>query len=156
MLPSKYVFLHALPLNSNGKLDRAALPDPPVSTRGPYPTGTEMEQVVAQVWTEVLGHPASLDDNFFDTGGTSLLLIAARTALQKQLNRTVPITWMFECTTVRALARRLDEGVDAPAPNTNAERQRQAFARARRQTRDRQETLAQPETRSRHEEGAAR
>ena len=66
-------------------------------------------------------------------GGTSILLIAVRASLQEQLARPIPITWMFEGTTIRTLAQRLEAGETlAPAANkTNADRQRQAFARAR-------------------------
>ena len=131
MLPSVYVPLLALPLNANGKVDQSALPDPVIAPSAPTTLGTPTERVVAEVWAKVLGSHTGLDENFFDAGGTSLLLIAARTALQEQLSRTIPVTWMFECTTVRALAKRLDEGVGATPSNTNAERQRQAFARAR-------------------------
>ena len=135
MVPSLYVELAALPLNPNGKIDRSALPEPmPHTLSGPVArTGTE--KLVADIWAGVLGTQVSAEVNFFDVGGTSLLLIAVRADLQKQLARTIPVTWMFECTTIRTLARRLDEGIaQPPAPvrqTTNADRQRQAFAKAR-------------------------
>jgi len=96
-----------------------------------------MEESVAAVWRRVLNlQRISLDDNFFDAGGTSLLLIAVRTGLQERLEREIPITWLFECTTVRALARRLTEPAGVVAAGTgnavaNARKQRAVFARAR-------------------------
>ena len=140
MLPSLYVPLAALPLNRNGKVDRAALPAPAAHAQAPAPAapaGSSMEAVVAAIWQHVLGKPTGLDDNFFDVGGTSLLLIAVRTGLQESLDRAIPVTWMFECTTVRSLASRLVEGVPAaPMKKLNdasvrSERRRDAFARAR-------------------------
>ncbi len=142
MLPSAYVPLPALPLNPNGKIDRNALPPPVARAAAPplqgsqSPQGSPMEQLVARAWATVLGSPSSPNENFFDVGGTSILLIAVRAALQEQLARPIPITWMFECTTIRTLAHRLEAGEptapQAPGTNqTNADRQRQAFARAR-------------------------
>jgi hypothetical protein len=76
-----------------------------------------------------------LDDNFFDCGGTSLLLISAHLRLQARFERLFPVTLMFECPTVRALARRLsDNGSSASeksAVQQQAQRARGAFARAR-------------------------
>ena len=83
----------------------------------------------------------SLDDNFFDVGGTSLLLIAVRTGIQEQLDRQIPVTWMFEYTTIRALANRLSEPVETVAASpeektphvmqSRIQKQRMAFARVR-------------------------
>jgi acyl carrier protein len=103
---------------------------------------TVLEDLVATIWCVVLNAKSvSLDDNFFDVGGTSLLLIAVRTGLQEQLDRQIPVVWMFECTTVRSLAQRLGEKAEG-AGNHDAirspgllldrvQKQRLAFARAR-------------------------
>ncbi len=131
MLPSQYVKVSGFPLNANGKVDRAALPEPGQQVVVPALTGTAMEKEVAALWSRVVGSQVGMDDNFFDVGGTSLLLIAVRTGLQEKLGLSVPVTWMFECTTIRTLAKRLEHGVEKVAVSSNAERQRQAFARAR-------------------------
>ena len=146
MMPAFYQRLAIFPLTPNGKVDRAALPAPragtAVSDRRTSTTATTLEDLVAGVWRVVLkADSVSLDDNFFDVGGTSLLLIAVRTGIQEHLELQIPVTWMFECTTIRALARRLGEsGEEHSRPNGNSapellqdrvQKQRMAFARAR-------------------------
>jgi acyl carrier protein len=97
---------------------------------------SEMESQVARVFTDTLNlRRIGLDDNFFDCGGTSLLLIGAHLRLQAQFERQIPVTLMFECPTVRSLAKRLsaDKPV-APAMNAvqqQARKTRDAFARVR-------------------------
>jgi acyl carrier protein len=146
MMPAFYQRLAVFPLTPNGKVDRSALPAPRAGTTLPdrrsLAAATSMEDLVASIWRVVLKAKAvSLDDNFFDVGGTSLLLIAVRTGIQEQLDRQIPVTWMFEYTTIRALAQRLSEPVEsvAPPPDNNApqmlqnriQKQRMAFARVR-------------------------
>ena len=139
MRPSSYTRLKELPLTVNGKLDAAALPAPStdlgVQDEAPQFL-SDTEEKVAQIFSEVLGLPRiGLDDNFFDCGGTSLLLIKAHLRLQTQFERAIPVTLMFECPTVRLLAKRL---ATAKASSTainavqqQARRTRDAFARAR-------------------------
>ena len=138
MRPSFYTRLPNLPLNSNGKLDRAALP----TLRATLPsTGADsaMESRVAAIWARILGHSAfSTQDNFFEVGGTSLLLIAVRSALQQDLAKSIPITWMFELSSIQALAARLAEQEpvqpqDSGRIDERARQQRGSFARARHQ-----------------------
>ena len=77
MLPAAFVVLDRLPLNRNGKLDRAALPPPDAAAAG---TGTayeaprnDIERTLAEVWQAVLGcGRVSIHDNFFDLGGDSI------------------------------------------------------------------------------------
>jgi amino acid adenylation domain-containing protein len=151
MMPAFYQRLAVFPLTPNGKVDRSALPRPSAGSALPdcrtLAAKTSLEDLVATIWCFVLkANAVSLDDNFFDVGGTSLLLIAVRTGLQEQLDRQIPVSWMFECTTVRSLARRLTESPAAleatPAPTADRTpellqnriaNQRMAFARARAQ-----------------------
>jgi acyl carrier protein len=73
-----------------------------------------MEESIAQVWRSVLDADAiDCDENFFDLGGSSLLLIEAHAKLQKRLARNLPITTLFEYPTVRSLARALEGGADS-------------------------------------------
>ena len=78
MIPSLFVFLDALPLTPNGKIDRNALPPPdgerPLLDQGFVEPRSEIEELVAQVWREVLKlENIGVHDNFFDFGGHSLL-----------------------------------------------------------------------------------
>jgi amino acid adenylation domain-containing protein len=142
MRPSSYTALMELPLTVNGKLDVAALPAPSVGSAGVVEAGSnsqslsETEERVSRVFTDVLDlRGIGLDDNFFDSGGTSLLLISAHLRLQAQFERLIPITVMFECPTVRSLAKRLStngsSASEKDAIQQQAQKARGAFARAR-------------------------
>ena len=79
MLPQDFIVLASLPITTNGKLDRRALPAPvELTTTASYaPPQGELEQTLASVWQTVLGVPrVGRHDSFFDLGGHSLLAIA--------------------------------------------------------------------------------
>ena len=152
MIPAFYIQMAEIPLTHNGKVDRKALPEPVAGSSTPDSNATAISKIgsplqerVAKIWREVLETSnVGLDDNFFDIGGSSILLIRARTELQSQLSRQIPITWMFEFTTVRALADKLAEAESGSSSNApavaggvlsaaqeQARKQREAFARMR-------------------------
>jgi len=100
--------MNALPLTPNGKIDRGVLPAPSeVDESAPHlPKGTDLEEKLAGLWKEVLrAQRVGLDENFFDLGGDSLLLVAVHSQMQKLLQREIQITDLFEYVTVRSLAR---------------------------------------------------
>jgi amino acid adenylation domain-containing protein len=138
MMPSVYLQIPAFPLTPNGKVDFAALPAPLAGSacNGAETTGTDLEREVAGAWRKALGADhVGLDDNFFDIGGNSLLLVSVHARLQTMLNRRIPVAELFAHTTVRALSERLggsvpDSGSWRAAQN-QAQKQRAAFARAR-------------------------
>ncbi|MGA2887874.1 MAG: amino acid adenylation domain-containing protein [Terracidiphilus sp.] len=138
MMPSVYLPIDAFPLTPHGKVDYAALPAPTLGSArtGAETRGTDLQHEVAGVWRTVLGADyVGLDDNFFDIGGTSLLLVAVHTKLQTLFNKKIPVADLFACTTVRALSERLagsapDSG-SWDAAQDQAQKQRAAFARAR-------------------------
>jgi acyl carrier protein len=142
MMPSVYVPIEAFPLTPHGKVDYARLPAPLAgSIRNAAETaGTDLQQEVAGAWRKVLGADhVGLDDNFFDIGGNSLLLVSVHAKLQTKLNKKIPVAELFAHTTVRALSQRLggsvmDSGVRHEAQERTqnlAQKQRAAFARAR-------------------------
>jgi acyl carrier protein len=140
MRPSSYMRLAELPLTVNGKLDQAALPAYSIgsdATEHEAPQSlSESEERVARIFEDVLDlRRIGPDDNFFDCGGTSLLLIKAHLRLQAQFERLIPVTMMFECPTVRSLATRLlsdgPTSSDRNAVQQQAQKARSAFARAR-------------------------
>jgi len=139
MVPALFVELTALPLSPNGKVDRAALPPPsfaPEDNRATETPGTQLEKEIASLWQRVLHvERVGLDDNFFDLGGDSLLLVAVHSNLQKMLKVEIPVTDLFEFTTVRTLARHLGESrplePSFSAVQEQAQKQREAFARQR-------------------------
>lgn len=142
MLPSVYLPIESFPLTPHGKVDYAALPAPtlgstaPKEEAGEEASGTDMEQAIAGVWRAVLGaEHVGMEDNFFDIGGTSLLLVSVHSKLQVLLNRKISVADLFAHTTVRALSEALG-GADHHTGSWNAlqnqaQKQRAAFARAR-------------------------
>jgi amino acid adenylation domain-containing protein len=138
MMPSVYLPIETFPLTPHGKVDYAALPAPTVGSAkiGKETSGTEMEQVVASVWRKVLGADhIGLEDNFFDIGGTSLLLVSVQAQLQALFNKKISVADLFAYTTVRTLSGSLGgSSLDSSARHSTeekAQRQRAAFARAR-------------------------
>lgn len=138
MVPAFYVSMNALPLNSNGKVDRAALPSPEASSAASElrTAGSESEEQIAELWKQALGtQRIGLDDNFFDLGGDSLLIVAVHSQLQKLLQREIQVTDLFEYVTVRSLARHLADLTPATpvfsAAQEQARKQREAQAKRR-------------------------
>ena len=115
MVPSAFVPLAALPLTPHGKIDRRALPAPEELPAAADAAGaasrTPLEEVIAGIWEEVLssGLPGwaaiGMDDTFFDLGGHSLLVIRVLSRLRQVLGVDLPVQALFECPTVRGLAR---------------------------------------------------
>ncbi|BBH45228.1 non-ribosomal peptide synthetase [Pseudomonas sp. KU43P] len=111
MVPAHCVWLDAMPLSPNGKLDRKALPGPPDSnTDRPFRAPqTPLQQQLASVWQQVLGVQAvGLDDDFFELGGHSLLVINAVSRIQLDLGRELTPPDLFQHPTLEALALHLD------------------------------------------------
>jgi hypothetical protein len=107
-VPSAIVHLEALPLNANGKVDRAALPAPPAAAaRGIVPREAT-ERVLAAIWQRVLGIAAvGRDDNFFDLGGTSLQLMEAHAMIQQELKPDLSLLDLFRYPKISELAAQL-------------------------------------------------
>jgi acyl-coenzyme A synthetase/AMP-(fatty) acid ligase len=112
MLPAGYVVLPDLPRNGNDKVDRGALaglrhPESPAAGADPL---SAIQRSIAQIWAEVLDRQVSsigVDQNFFDAGGQSLLLLRVRRQLERVLGRSVAVTTLLAHPTVGGLARHL-------------------------------------------------
>lgn len=133
MIPGLFVFLEALPLNPNGKIDRKALPLPEQYDKTDYdPPVNALEMVIAEIWSEVLEIPqVGLQNNFFDLGGHSLLLIKVKQKLEERLNIHIAIVDLFKYTTVASLAKFVSQGDTRNASlqrhRERAQRQRSTF-----------------------------
>ncbi|MDO9712574.1 non-ribosomal peptide synthetase [Paracraurococcus lichenis] len=138
MLPSEIIVLPALPLNANGKVDRARLALHPVENAPAAPEAASgTEDILRGIWCGVLGRTnVALDANFFDLGGTSLQLIEAHGLISAAVAGPVAVVDLFEHPTIRALAARIDGGAarppGAPGAAGREEARRAAIARARR------------------------
>jgi amino acid adenylation domain-containing protein len=147
-IPQQWMFLDRLPMNANGKLDRTALrvrcealfvsqAAPAQASGGGTPDRSAIEVYLQQLWMSLLNRASvGLDENFFDLGGTSLLLIEMHARLKAQFAPTPSVVEIFSLPTPRALAERLDAAGELPrvsnASEDRGQRQRAAML-ARRQ-----------------------
>ncbi|MCA9937733.1 MAG: amino acid adenylation domain-containing protein, partial [Anaerolineales bacterium] len=112
MIPSTYVLLEKLPLTSSGKLDRRNLPAPDslLPARSLTPPRTPVEEIIVDIWTQVLpASPIGRDDNFFSLGGHSLLATRVINRLRQTFATDLPLRLLFEEPTVARLAARLEQ-----------------------------------------------
>ncbi|KAK3805040.1 MAG: syringopeptin synthetase b [Benniella sp.] len=119
MIPAAIVILDSLPINSNGKLDRKALPAPDISSfaRQVYeePQG-ETETAVARVWEELLHlDRVGRSDNFFALGGHSLLAVQMVERLRR-IGLSLAVGALFKAPTLSALVQSLDVHKDCDTP----------------------------------------
>ena len=110
MIPAQFVVLDALPLTRNGKVDRRALPPPgmPTPEVAEEPKGP-VEAKLVEIWRQVLGveDAGSLGD-FFALGGHSLTAVRLVVRIERELERSLPVSALFEAPTPRAMAARLE------------------------------------------------
>lgn len=122
MVPVTLDAVDALPLNTNGKVDRGALTRTATSTPLPNaplsePPATRTERAVAAIWCGVLGvERVGAGDNFFELGGHSFTALDVQRRVRDELGRDLAVVTLFQHPTVRALAAHLDaEGGEDPA-----------------------------------------
>jgi amino acid adenylation domain-containing protein len=112
MAPSAIVRLASLPLSSNGKIDRGALPSP--AWRAPQErvarrpvTATESE--LAAAWSELTGEQVDdADAHFFEVGGDSLRALRLASVVRSRLGVELPVRTVFEYPVLRDLGQRID------------------------------------------------
>ncbi|NWF67708.1 MAG: amino acid adenylation domain-containing protein [Chloroflexi bacterium] len=109
MLPAAFIFLADIPLTSNGKVDRKALPAPERSAaeleESYIAPRSPTEKVIAEIWQEVLGLPrVGVYDNFFELGGHSLIAVRVFAQIEKRFDKRLPLASLFRAPTVEALA----------------------------------------------------
>jgi len=116
MIPSVYMQLESIPMNKNGKIDKKALPEPVTETvqRDIKRPTNELEGKIVAIFAKALGHrDMSIDDDFFENGGTSL---SASKVAMLALSMNLPIAYkdVFEFPTAEAMAKHL--GAEAHEP----------------------------------------
>jgi thioesterase domain-containing protein/acyl carrier protein len=113
MVPSVFVRLEALPLTSNGKVDRKALPEPndqrpELSTPYVMPRN-QVERMLVGTWEDVLGvRPIGVNDDFFDLGGDSLKLASLVSRLEKELGMEIAAREVLEAPRISSLGGLID------------------------------------------------
>jgi amino acid adenylation domain-containing protein len=114
LVPSAFVLLDAMPLNSSGKVNRRALPAPEQSqteAMGDYRAPqTAAEEIIAAIFAGVLRvERVGLDDNFFELGGHSLSATQVVSRIRQNLRVDLPVRTVFESPTAATLARAAEE-----------------------------------------------
>jgi acyl carrier protein len=141
MMPTRLIPVEAFPMTANGKLDRDALRRPDKLRQmddAPYaPPRSVLERRIASVFQEVLGiGRVGLNDNFFDLGANSLLLVQMHRKLREQLEPDIPVVRLFQYPTVAALAGQLADTVSGRSPSaTRVAQERVARRKAAREQR---------------------
>jgi amino acid adenylation domain-containing protein len=116
MIPASYLFLPHWPLTPNGKIDRAALPDPSRQRGGDgvrhVPARSDVERTIAGIWQGVLGlEGIGVHENFFEIGGHSLLATQIVSRLRDSFDVDIGLRGFFEKPTIAELAVLLDAQV---------------------------------------------
>jgi amino acid adenylation domain-containing protein len=113
MVPASFIFLEAMPLSPNGKVDRKALP------KGQLPRPAldqiyiaphdKLEKTLCEIWKGLLNlEKVGINDNFFDLGGNSLLAMMTVVMLEEQEEINLSLVKLFQYPTVRTLAQYID------------------------------------------------
>jgi len=125
MIPGAFVTLDRLPLTPSGKVDRRALPAPErAPERDHVPPTTPAQKAIAGFWAEVLGvERVGVEDNFFEIGGHSLLVVRLHARIRERFAREVTLVDLFRHTTVSTQAAFVTENPDA-APAVTVAQQR--------------------------------
>ncbi len=108
MIPSYFVDIDTIPLTTNGKIDRKALPEPNINellaSKYEAPRN-EIEEKLVEIWCEVLGvEKIGIDDNFFELGGHSLKGIVIISKIHKELNVEVSLEELFKSPTIKMIS----------------------------------------------------
>ncbi len=122
MLPSAFVMLEFLPLTPNGKVDRKALSTMEVAhselESNLVLPRTSVEEMLADIWAEVLGlEQAGVHSNFFELGGHSLLAVQLISQINQKLEKDIPISTLFQHPTIVELATLVTKNANYSATN---------------------------------------
>ncbi|HWE61083.1 MAG TPA: amino acid adenylation domain-containing protein, partial [Chloroflexota bacterium] len=117
MVPASFMIVPALPLTPHGKVDRRALPAPdaaPIDEHEFVAPRDALERDLAAIWESLLDvRPVGVTADFFQIGGHSLLTARLLEAIARQCGQRLPLTVLFQATTVEAQARVLRQGEEA-------------------------------------------
>ncbi|KKD61765.1 hypothetical protein RN22_03865 [Grimontia sp. AD028] len=111
MVPTSFVFMDNLPKTANGKLNKAALPQPSrIQSRGPVHPVTETEKNIAPIWQTLLKlEEVCIESNFFELGGHSLLAVQLVNEINNELSLSLSVREFIERQTLQDVAKRVDE-----------------------------------------------
>ncbi len=107
MIPTRFIFIKAMPLTPNGKINRKALPKPNLkkNRQGYIQPRTSLEHELSRIWEDMLDvNPVGIFDNFFEIGGHSLLAVQLISKIKKRFKKELPIAALFQNNTIDKLA----------------------------------------------------
>ncbi len=113
MVPNDVVALDAMPLTPNGKIDRKQLPAPqgtgqPATVAYEAPKD-ELQQTIVAIWQDTLKlDKVGVNDNFFDLGGHSLLIVRVHQLLKQQVDKPISLTDLYRFPTISSLTEFLN------------------------------------------------
>ncbi|MFK5970600.1 MAG: amino acid adenylation domain-containing protein [Candidatus Marithrix sp.] len=122
MIPSAFIILDTMPLTPNGKVDRQVLSklsedEYQQSTKTFTPPRTQEEELLANIWMEVLGvKQVGIHDDFFELGGHSLLATQVMSRIRDTFNIELPLRELFITTTIAELSKRLSHQLTSLPP----------------------------------------
>ena len=123
MVPATVTTLESFPLTPNGKIDRKALPEPVSETHIRKPDDANLtiaQEKLLCIWREDLSLPnLSIEDDFFESGGDSLLAARIIARIRKEFGLSVPMNALFSTPTVKEIASLLDNasGIEKDEPD---------------------------------------
>ena len=125
MVPSAFVILDALPLTPNNKIDRLALPVPEASRPNlstPFvQPSSHSQEVLADIWSALLGVEVGIQDNFFELGGHSLLAARILSRTRDAFDIDLPVNALFESPTIAELTLAIETRIKGNSePKTKA------------------------------------
>jgi amino acid adenylation domain-containing protein len=115
MAPSQFVFLPSIPLTTNGKVDRKALPAPTyghaagaTEEKGFAAPHTETEKAIAEIWSKLMKlERIGIHDDFFDFGGHSLMAMKMVSQIEERFGVSLPLADFLEEPTIAGLAKKV-------------------------------------------------
>jgi amino acid adenylation domain-containing protein/thioester reductase-like protein len=113
MIPTEFILLEEIPLTENGKIDRQYLRElkvKPITRAALKPAQTALQQHILDIWQKLFNRQISIDDDFFDSGGNSLLAAQMILQLREHLNHTIPLQLLFQYPTIE----RFSHAIGAP------------------------------------------
>ena len=117
MIPDQWIEMKDLPITSNGKIDRKALPDPSALAESDQHVSprTELESKLSEIWQQLLEvEEISINDNFFQLGGHSLLAIQLISIIRKELNIELTLKDVFQFSTINDLSKYIEIQTGTP------------------------------------------
>lgn len=115
MLPSYFVYLKEMPLTSNGKLNKRALPEPvgSLETGTEYvPPGSETEKKLVEIWQKQLGLArVGIMDNFFNVGGDSIKSVGLLSAINRAFEIDLKIVHLYRNETIEKFALQVEQAI---------------------------------------------